>query len=360
MLEIRNLSKNQGKFSLKDINLKIVDGTIQAIIGPTGCGKTTLLEVILGLRPADRGQIILNGKDITRRPPYERGFAYVPQDLALFPHLTAEENILFGVKYGSYRENHLSKELLYEIIRFFGIEKILPKKINLLSGGEKQRVALARALAPGSKYLLLDEPFGALHPGIRREIWNLVRDIQRRFNLTIILVSHDIEETLFLADFINIMIDGKIVQSDRKEIVYQNPLTKEVASYFGIKNIFTGEVLSKENGSCRVYCKELKRELILPSSSIGESQGREINFGIRAQNVIIDHTEQSSSKENILEGVVRDFYFLGGQYLLKVEPKTNVISIDVAVSEELFNKLSLSIGSEVKLSFQKEKFFMLN
>lgn len=359
MLIVRNLNLSQGRFSLKDINLIVEEGTIHALIGPTGCGKTTLLEAILGLRKIAAGEILLNGQDITKKPPYERGFAYVPQDLAIFPHMTAEENILFGIKYAHKIKEKPQRETIQELIKFLQIEDVLSKKAHLLSGGEKQRVALARALAPGYRYLLLDEPFTALHHGIRREIWSLVRELQRRYGLTIILVSHDLEETLYLADYITVIFEGRIVQSGIKEVVYNEPATIEIARYFGIKNIFRGKVLAKEGNHYKIWCYDLGREIVIPSGKFKGASAKEVTFAIRKEDIMILRPDLPVKGENLLEGKIEEIDFLGGVYLVKFKPVESSCTLELSLPEYAHKKLRLHKEDLVTVSLRSEKISIL-
>lgn len=359
MIEVRNLYLQQGHFELRDINLIVEEGSFHALIGPTGCGKTTLLESILGLRKIERGQILLKGEEVTKKPPYERGFAYVPQDLSLFPHLTAYENILFGVKYGLSAKKNPNYRDIEEIIKFLRIEEVLHKKVPFLSGGEKQRVALARALAPGYKYLLLDEPFTAIHPGIRKDLWGLLKDLQRKYNLTILMVSHDLEETFFLADYITLMIRGRVIQSERKEVIYNHPATLEVAQYFGIKNIFRGELLRKEEDSYKIWCPDLASELLIPLENFKGEPKREFYFFIRRENIMIVRPDLPYREENLIPAKVQRIDFLGEQYQIMAHSLKTKVPLEIALPGYAFTKLKLKEGDKILLSLRKEKLFTI-
>ena len=199
MLELKNVKKSyDGTPVLTDISLNIEDGEIVSILGPSGCGKTTLLNLILGIVDADGGQIIYNGEDLTNVPMEKRGFNIVFQDYALFPNLNVYQNITYGLRN---KPEISSKEEVEELISLLGLEEHLSKRIGQLSGGQKQRVALARTMVMKPKILLLDEPLSALDGVIKESIKDRIKTIAREYNLTTIIVTHDPEEALTIAQF---------------------------------------------------------------------------------------------------------------------------------------------------------------
>ena len=172
MLEVAELSVRAGGFSLSDISLEVYPSSCHVLLGPTGSGKTLLLESIIGLRNPDKGKILLDGSDITGCPAERRGLAYVPQDLALFPHLTVRENILYPLRIRGSKQN-ADNGIVRELIESLDIRHVLDRPVSNLSGGERQRTALARAVASGCRTLILDEPLSALHQSLKRELWFL-------------------------------------------------------------------------------------------------------------------------------------------------------------------------------------------
>lgn len=210
LLELKNISKSyKNKKVLVDINLTIESGEIISLLGPSGCGKTTLLNIILGLAEQTAGQLIYNGQDISKQSMQERGFNIVFQDFALFPHLNAYDNIVYGLKN---KNVQMSKEEVQEYIDFLELTPHLHKKIHELSGGQKQRVSIARTLVMQPKILLLDEPLSALDGVIKESIKERIKLIAREFNLTIIIVTHDPEEALTLSDKVLIINEGTVAQ----------------------------------------------------------------------------------------------------------------------------------------------------
>ena len=221
MLELKNIVKKyKNKKVLDGISLNIDNGEIVSLLGQSGSGKTTVLNIILGLTDIDEGKIIFNGEDITRKSMKDRGFNIVFQDYALFPNLNAYENIVYGLKNNP---NLSTKEEVDEIIEFLGLKTHLEKKVCQLSGGQKQRVALARTLVTKPRVLLLDEPLSALDGVIKESIKDRIKSIARQYNLTTIIVTHDPEEALTLSDKVLIIDEGNISQFGTPNEVINKP-----------------------------------------------------------------------------------------------------------------------------------------
>ena len=229
MLELKNIVKKYGNnVILDDISLQIKKGEIVSILGPSGSGKTTLLNLILGITDISSGKIIYDGEDITNVPLEKRGFNIVFQDYALFPNLTAYENIVYGLrnKPGSSTEQDVQ-----DFIHLLGLEEHLNKRISQLSGGQKQRVALARTMVMKPKILLLDEPLSALDGVIKESIKSKIKEIAREFSLTTIIVTHDPEEALTLSDKVLIINDGEIAQYGTPKEIIQQPADDFVENF---------------------------------------------------------------------------------------------------------------------------------
>lgn len=216
MLEVKNLSIKAGELRIKSVNINILKGECHVLLGATGNGKTVLLETISGIRKAECGQIYVDDEDVTGFPPNKRHIGYVPQDLSLFPHLSVRENIFFSWRFKKNISETYRNEM-EDILKVLKIEKILDRRITNLSGGERQRVALARALANEHKILLLDEPFTALHQMMKIEMWSMIKELKRKYDLIILLVTHDLDEAYFLADSISIIHEGTILQTGTKD-----------------------------------------------------------------------------------------------------------------------------------------------
>ena len=221
MLKLENITKSyDGVTILNNINLNIEDGEIVSILGPSECGKTTLLNLILGMTEADSGTITFNEEDITRMPMEKRGFNIVFQDYALFPNMNVIQNIRYGLKN---KPNISTEKEVEDLIDLLGLRPHLNKRIDQLSGGQKQRVALARTLVMKPKILLLDEPLSALDGVIKESIKEKIKMIAKEFHLTTIIVTHDPEEALTLSDHVMIINEGKISQYGKPEEIVKTP-----------------------------------------------------------------------------------------------------------------------------------------
>ena len=241
-LVIRGMSLSiQGAPILHDLSLQVGEGELLSLLGPSGCGKSTLLKAVAGILSPDRGQLSLGGRDISRLPPYRRNTVIVFQDLRLFPHLTAAENVAYPLKMrGIRRRERLARaEELLDKVQLAGFGT---RDVSTLSGGQQQRVALARALAARPDLLLLDEPFSSLDEELREEMRRLVLELHREFHTTTILVTHDRQEALSMADRVAVMAEGRILQCGAPQEVYFHPASRQVADYFGGCSYLAGRV----------------------------------------------------------------------------------------------------------------------
>ena len=229
MLELKNISKSFGNANvLDDISLTLDDGQIMSILGPSGGGKTTLLNVVLGITDATSGQILLDGEDLTDVAMEKRGFNIVFQDYALFPNLNAYENITYGLRNNP---GVSSPQEIGELVNLLGLDEHLDKRIDELSGGQKQRVALARTLVMKPRLLLLDEPLAALDGVIKESIKTKIMQIVEQYRLTTIMVTHDPEEACTMSDRVLILDKGRIAQYDTPENIIEHPASDFVRSF---------------------------------------------------------------------------------------------------------------------------------
>ena len=262
-MEIRLSCENlelelEKKKILKDISLEVRSGEILALLGESGCGKSSLLKAMLGLYPLAKGKIFFQGKEIQNLPSHKRGISVVFQDLRLFPHLNVGENVGFSLELQKVPKAE-RKQRVEELLKLVQLEGYSERRIDSLSGGQMQRVAIARALAMNEKLLFLDEPFSALDPNLRREMGDFLLELQRKENLTVVLVTHDQEEALRLAHRIALMKDGEILQVDEGEKLYYAPVNEYVARFMGKGNSVLGRV---ENGvfSCPYFSFPVEKE----------------------------------------------------------------------------------------------------
>ena len=244
MIELRSLTKRfADTLAVNDVNLSIRAGEFVTLLGPSGCGKTTILRCISGFETPDSGAVLLDGQDVTHLPPYQRDVNQVFQSYALFPHLSVEENVAFGLRMKRVPRDE-RKRRVAEAIELVALTGLEARKPSQLSGGQMQRVALARAIVNRPKVLLLDEPLAALDAKLRRAMQIELKALQRRLGMTFVFVTHDQEEALVLADRIGVMNAGRIEQLGGGEDVYHRPATEFVASFIGQTNLLDVTVVS--------------------------------------------------------------------------------------------------------------------
>lgn len=242
MIQLRNIYKDfDDKKVLEDISLVAKEGELISLLGPSGCGKTTSLKIIAGLLAPDRGDMLIEGQSVLKVPVEKRGVVIVFQEYLLFPHMTIEKNIGFGLKMAKINKKVI-KDKVKEMLKLVGLEGHETKYPQELSGGQRQRVALARALAIEPKVLLLDEPFSNLDAKLRENMREFTVNLQKKLNITTILVTHDKEEALMSSDKIAIMLDGRIEQFGTPIELYENPSSKRVANFLGDKNYIPGVI----------------------------------------------------------------------------------------------------------------------
>lgn len=233
---------NQG---LSNVTIDIRTGELVAVIGPSGSGKSTLLKLVSGLESGNDGSILLDGDDLSKKPVHMRNIGMVFQSYSLFPHLNVAENVAYGLKLRKVSKDKRIQKA-QELLELVGLSEFSTKSVSKLSGGQQQRVALARALAINPKALLLDEPLAALDAGIRGFLRDQIRTLQKRFNATTLMVTHDQEEALTMADRVAVMKDGRLLQLATPQEIYQRPATSAVAEFVGRSTIFAGTVVDRQ------------------------------------------------------------------------------------------------------------------
>ena len=275
-VELESVSRRYGDFTLGSISLKMERGSVFTLMGPSGSGKTSLLRVISGLDVPDSGRIYVNQEDVTSLPPSKRNTGLIFQDLALFPHMSAFENIAFGLR--SRRMGRVALEAkVEEMAGLLGISKLLERKPGEMSGGERQRVALARSLVVEPSLLLMDEPLSSLDPQLRLRVRSELKALIRELSLTIIYVTHDLEDGLYLGDHAGYMRGGKILESDTVERLYLSPRTRELAEFLGYNVIELNGCLQA------VHPRDLRIETEDPDIS-----GTVKSFGFEGTDIRID------------------------------------------------------------------------
>ncbi len=340
-LRVQGLTVYAGEFRLSGIELSARLGGYHIILGPTGAGKTVLLETIAGLHRAKEGEVFLDGARITRLPPEQRGIGFVYQDYALFPHLSVFENIAFGLRLRRKKRDEI-KQRVRGIGALVKITDLFPRKPYTLSGGEKQRVALARALVISPHLLLLDEPLSALDPETREGLQRELVRIHRELNMTTVHVTHDFEEAIAIGDWVSVMDNGHILQSGTVEEVFHRPASPFVARFVGAKNIFTGKVRKSDNGEAQFVTGEIS--LTVVTDIRGPA-----HVSVRPEDIVISTAPLFSSARNCLQGKITEIQDRGMIVYVKVTVPPDFVC---AITHRSLSELALAVGKEVFVSFK--------
>jgi putrescine transport system ATP-binding protein len=325
-VEIDRVTKSFGDFkAVDDVSLKIYKGEIFCLLGASGCGKTTLLRMLGGFEIPTSGRIFIDGEDMTGVPPYERPVNMMFQSYALFPHMTVEQNVAFGLKQDGVPKAEIADRVatMLELVKLGGLGKRNPHQ---LSGGQKQRVALARSLVKRPKLLLLDEPLGALDKKLREHTQFELVSLQDKLGVTFIVVTHDQEEAMTLASRIGVMNHGEIVQAGTPSEIYEFPGSKFVADFVGSVNIFEGKLVEDEPEYVRIASEELGGTIFV-SHGISAPPEAIVWAAIRPEKVFMS-TAPPEGTDNVVRGAVQDIAYLGDLsiYLVKL-PTGKVVRV---------------------------------
>jgi spermidine/putrescine transport system ATP-binding protein len=357
-IHLESVTKRFGDMTaVDDLTLSIPRGAFYALLGPSGCGKTTTLRMIGGFEDPTAGKVYLGGDEVTQLPPYKRDVNTVFQSYALFPHLSVEKNVGFGLERKKVGKSDVQTRV-NEALEMVQLGRYGKRKPAQLSGGQQQRVALARALVNRPRALLLDEPLGALDLRLRKQLQIELKRIQQDVGITFVHVTHDQEEAMSMADTIAVMNDGRIEQAGGAAELYERPKTEFVANFLGVSNLVDAQLRASQNGHSTVETHD-GATLHVPSDRIGPHGSDAVRIGVRPEKVRLSPAGTEVGNANVLRGTVVVASFLGVsiQYVVRAaggeELTVFAQNLDGAEPE------SLGPGREVQLSWDPQHTFVV-
>ena len=351
IVEVNAVSKRFGDVvAVDDIGFEVGQAEIISLLGPSGCGKTTTLRLIAGFESPDSGRIAIAGQDMQGKRPYERNVGLLFQDYALFPHMTVEQNVAYGLRHRGFDRSVIPRRTgeMLELVKLSGLEKRRPAH---LSGGQQQRVALARALATEPEVMLLDEPLSALDAKLRQELRVELKEILNAVGSTTIVVTHDQEEAMSLAERVIVMDQGRIKQEGTPTEIYTHPANKFVAEFIGRSNWFRGRLEAEVAPKVLRFARPDGPELLVPAPA--DPSASEYEVCVRPERITVESSTSTTGGEaggpmNVLHGVVVDSAFLGADLhmLVEVSPEHRI-----AVIRKNLGEAVESSGERVTLRF---------
>ncbi|MDQ1762832.1 polyamine ABC transporter ATP-binding protein [Achromobacter xylosoxidans] len=337
--------------AVRSVNLSVKRNEIFALLGSSGSGKSTLLRMLAGFEEATSGQIFLDGEDITHVPPYRRPVNMMFQSYALFPHMTVEANVAFGLKQEGVDRAEIH-DRVFEALDLVQMAGYSRRKPNQLSGGQQQRVALARSLVKRPKLLLLDEPMSALDKQIRQKTQIELVKILEQVGVTCIMVTHDQEEAMTMAHRLAVMTEGQIVQCGTPQDVYAFPNSRFVASFIGSTNMFTGTIVVDEPDHVAIECGELTRPLFV-NHGVSEPLGMEVHVSIRPERLVVSR-EQPDAEYNWAHGMVSHMAWMGSYALYQIRLDSGK-TVEASVPSQLLAQMDApGIDEEIFVSWDAD------
>ena len=321
--------------AVDDVSLTIHKGEIFALLGGSGSGKSTLLRMLAGFERPSEGRIFLDGQDITDLPPYERPINMMFQSYALFPHMSVEQNIAFGLKQDGLAKDEIAARVA-EMLKLVHMTQYAKRKPHQLSGGQRQRVALARSLAKRPKLLLLDEPMGALDKKLRSQMQLELVEIIERVGVTCVMVTHDQEEAMTMAARIAIMNQGWIAQVGSPMDIYETPASRLVCEFIGNVNLYEGTLVQDDADHAVIACPQLERPIYVGHGISTRAEEKQVTYALRPEKLLLSTQmpEVEHADYNWSTGKVQDIAYLGGHSVYYVElPSGLVVQAFMANSE---------------------------
>lgn len=348
-IQIENVTKKFGDFTAIDnLTLDIYKNEFFSLLGPSGCGKTTLLRMLAGFEKITDGKILLDGEDISEIPPHLRPINMMFQSYALFPHMTVEKNIAFGLKQDKMPEN-LINQRVEEMLELVELTDFAKRKPNQLSGGQSQRVALARSLAKRPKLLLLDEPLGALDKRLREQTQFELMDIQEKLKVTFVIVTHDQEEAMTVSSRIGVMDSGNLIQVATPAEIYEAPINKDVADFIGDVNLLKG-IYKGQNEIGTQLLSDDSNSIVYATQKVDAAIGNQLWFAIRPEKLEISK-RLPKNEHNILKGTIEDIAYGGSFSTYHVKLENGIILKAIRANRERTKEHHLTWGDEVFLQW---------